>query len=43
MLDEERKFFCSDLVVKALKECKIMRDTDESSTNFLPADLTSDR
>ena len=42
MLADDRKFFCSELVVKALKVCGIMMPTEEASTNFLPADLSSE-
>jgi hypothetical protein len=28
LVDEDRTFFCSELVVKALKTCKVMVDTD---------------
>ena len=42
-LEEQRRFFCSELVMKALKECKILKYNQERSSNFLPADLTSEK
>ena len=38
-----RDFFCSELVAKAYKCVNIMKPTEEASSNFLPADLTSDK
>ena len=42
MVQDERKFFCSELVAKAYKVCRIMKDTPHASQNFLPASLTSE-
>ena len=42
-LEDQRRFFCSELVMKALKECKILKYNQERSSNFLPADLTSEK
>ena len=40
LIDEDRAFFCSELVVKVLKVCGIMAETKEASSNFLPGDFT---
>jgi hypothetical protein len=41
LIDEDRTFFCSELVAKCYKVCGIMAPTDEASSNFLPIDFTS--
>jgi len=40
LIEEDRAFFCSELVVKVLKTCGVMPETNEASSNFLPGDLT---
>ena len=40
-IDPERNFFCSELIIKALKYCGILVMTEDSSKNFLPCDLSS--
>jgi hypothetical protein len=40
LIDEDRAFFCSELVVKTLKVCGMMAETKEASSNFLPGDFT---
>ncbi len=41
LIEEGRAFFCSEIVVKALKLCGILRQTEEASSNFLPVHLSS--
>jgi hypothetical protein len=41
LVEEDRTFFCSELVAKCYKVCGIMAPTDEASSNFLPIDFTS--
>jgi len=41
VIDEDRTFFCSELVAKAYKVCGIMLHTEEASANYLPVDFTS--
>lgn len=41
LLEDDRAFFCSELVIKAFKVCGIMAETKESCSNFLPVDLSS--
>jgi hypothetical protein len=33
-------FFCSSLIAKTFKECKIMQNVDTASHRFLPADFS---
>ena len=40
LIEEGRAFFCSELVMKALK-CVGLIQSNEACTNWLPADLTS--
>ena len=39
MVDEDRAFFCSELIAKAYKSCNIMK-TDVSATKFNPGDFS---
>lgn len=41
IIEDDRTFFCSELVAKCYKVCNIMQKTDEASSNFLPIDFTS--
>jgi hypothetical protein len=41
LVEKDRGFFCSELIVKALKTCKIMAPTEEASSNFLPGAFSS--
>ena len=43
LTEEGRKFFCSELVIKAYKVCGILSPdlADEASSNWLPGDLSS--
>lgn len=43
MTEEGRKFFCSELVIKAYKVCGILSSehADEASSNWLPGDMCS--
>ena len=43
LIEDGRGFFCSELVAKAYKCCGIMQPTDEASSNFWPADLSSNK
>ena len=40
MVDEDRAFFCSELIAKAYKECMIMEPTDAASASFNPGDFS---
>jgi hypothetical protein len=40
-VDEERSFFCSELIAKCYKSCGIIKDGDYACTNFLPCNFTS--
>lgn len=42
IVEDDRTFFCSELVAKAYKVCGIMAPTDEASSNFLPIDFTTE-
>lgn len=44
-IDEDRTFFCSELVAKAYKMCGIIVDDDVSCTRYLPGHFSdsSDR
>lgn len=41
LVEEDRNFFCSELIAKCYKVCGIMKPTDEASSNFLPIDFTT--
>ena len=41
VVEEERKFFCSELIAKAFKVCKIMEDNGEACSNYLPSNFSS--
>lgn len=42
LIDDDRTFFCSELVAKAYKVCGIMQENiSEACSNFLPIDLSS--
>ena len=41
LINDDRRFFCSELVAKALKVCEVMAPSDGASSNFLPSDFTS--
>lgn len=43
MIEENRSFFCSELVAKCYKVCGIMAQTEEASCSFTPADFSSGR
>lgn len=40
-IDDDRTFFCSELVAKCYKVCGIMQETKEACSNFFPVDFTS--
>ena len=41
MIDENRQFFCSELVAKIFKVCNIMEDDGSASSNYLPCHFTT--
>lgn len=41
MVDDDRKFFCSELIAKAFKVCGILQETKEASSSFFPVDFTT--
>ena len=41
MVDEDRAFFCSELIAKAYKECMIMQPSDKASASFNPGHFSS--
>lgn len=41
LLDEDRSFFCSELVAKAFKCLRIIEDDDTSCTQFYPGTFSS--
>ena len=43
LVEEGRAFFCSELVTKAYKVCRILNAAlaNQSCSNFLPCDLTT--
>ena len=41
MVDEERTFFCSELVAKACKVLGILKNTDVSCGRFMPGDFSA--
>jgi len=40
MVAPDRSFFCSELLAKAYKVCKVMEDTTEPCSNFMPDKFT---
>ena len=40
-MDKDKGFFCSELVMKALKSCGLLAPTTEACSNFLPSAFTS--
>ena len=42
-IDEDRTFFCSELVAKCFKVCGIMEDVEDASSNFFPGHFASDQ
>ena len=43
MVNPNRKFFCSELVMKAYKACGVVKKIARSSTNYAPGDLTEEK
>ena len=41
MVDDDRTFFCSELVAKAFKVCGVLQETKEASSNFFPVDFST--
>jgi hypothetical protein len=41
VIDDDRTFFCSELIAKCYKVCGIMQETKEASSNFLPVDFST--
>jgi len=42
-IDEDRTFFCSELVAKTFKVCGIMENTEGSCANFFPGHFGSEK
>ena len=40
-IDDDRTFFCSELVAKTFKVCNIMQDGGEASSNYLPSNFST--
>ena len=41
MIEDDRTFFCSELVAKLWKECGIMKYSEDASSNYLPGHFGS--
>jgi hypothetical protein len=42
-IKEARKFFCSELVAKAFKQCGLMKNDEDSCQNYKPTHFSGER
>jgi len=41
VVEDDRTFFCSELVAKAFKVCGVMDNSEEACSNFLPSHFST--
>jgi len=43
LIDDDRTFFCSELIAKCYKVCGIMKESSVSTTQFMPNDFSEEK